>query len=225
MATQKRRNLFLGLTMAACLAVIPAAYASEAGHGGHGGHEAAEAKSMTPAETLKAAIEGNDSFKGHHDSHYFDAYQEGQIPGLTVISCADSRVHTSLFGMDPNNNIFIIRNIGNQIANSEGSVDYGVRHLPCKVLLVMGHSSCGAVKAAMGSYSRETSGIKNELNSLKAVMAKDDGKGSFKERWAKNVERNVDYQVNYALKLYNDKVKNGDMAVVGAVYDFNNLYG
>ncbi|MDH3393774.1 MAG: carbonic anhydrase [Desulfobulbaceae bacterium] len=226
--TQKtHKNFWLGLTLAAGLLIIPPAHASEGGHGGHGGHghEAAAAKSMTPAETLAAAIKGNDTFKGHHDAHYFDAYQEGQIPGLTVISCADSRVHTTLFGMDPNNNIFIIRNIGNQIGNSEGSVDYGVRHLPCKVLLVMGHSSCGAVKAAMGNYSRETDGIKKELDSLKAVIAKDDGKGAFKERWAKNVERNVDYQVKYACKLYSEKVENGEMAVVGAVYDFNNLYG
>ena len=228
MAKKTHRDLFLGLTLAAGLLVIPPAYGSEAGHGNsHGGHghEAAAVKSMSPAETLAAAITGNDNFKGHHDSHYFDAFQEGQIPGLTVISCADSRVHTSLFGMDPNNNIFIIRNIGNQIGNSEGSVDYGVRHLPCKVLMVMGHSSCGAIKAAMGNYSRETSGIKKELNSLKQVIAQDDGKGSFKERWAENVERNVDYQVNYACNLYREKVQSGAMAVVGAVYDFNNLYG
>ena len=223
MAAKSRINLFLGLTLTAFFTIIPTAYGSNAGHG-HG-HEEAPAESMTPAETLKAAITGNDNFKGHHDSHYFDAYQEGQIPGLTVISCADSRVHTTLFGMDPNNNIFIIRNIGNQITTSEGSVDYGVRHLPCKVLLIMGHSSCGAVKAAMGKYTRETDGIKRELDSLQAVIAKDDGKGSFKERWAKNVERNVDYQVNYARKLYRDKIKNGEMAVVGAVYDFNNIYG
>ncbi len=226
MAKKMHRNLFLGLTLAASLLVTPTTYASEGGHGHEGqGHEVVAAKAMSPADTLVAAIKGNDNFKGHHDSHYFDAYQEEQIPGLTVISCADSRVHTSLFGMDPNNNIFIIRNIGNQISNSEGSVDYGVRHLPCKVLMVMGHSSCGAIKAAMSNYSRETPGIKKELNSLRKVMLKDDGKGSFKERWAKNVERNVDYQVNYACKLYNEKVKSGEMAVVGAIYDFNNLYG
>jgi len=224
MAKKMRRNLVLGLALSAGLAVTPLAYGSDAGHG-HGHEAAATAKAMSPAETLKAAITGNDSFKSHHDRHYFDAYQEGQIPGLTVISCADSRVHTTLFGMDPNNNIFIIRNIGNQMATAEGSVDYGVRHLPCKVLLIMGHSSCGAVKAAMGNYARETNGIKSELDTLKPVIAKDDGHGSFDERWAQNVERNVDYQVNYACKLYNDKVTSGEMAVVGAVYDFNDIYG
>ncbi|MDH5299011.1 MAG: carbonic anhydrase [Desulfobulbaceae bacterium] len=217
-----RKNILFGLTLAASLAVSPLTFASDSEHGGH---NPAAAKAKSPTETIKAAVAGNDQFKAHHDSHSFDAYQEGQVPNLTVVSCADSRVHTGLFGIDPNNNIFIIRNIGNQISTAEGSVDYGVRHLPTKILLIMGHSGCGAVKAAMGNYSRETEGIKGELDTLKPVIAKDDGKGEFNERWAKNVERNVDYQVQQALKLYGDKVKGAEMAVVGAVYDFNDIYG
>jgi carbonic anhydrase len=218
------KALLLGLSMTAILAWSPAVLGSGGEHGGGHG-EAAAAKSMTPTETIKAVIEGNDRFKEHHDSDYFAAYQEGQTPNLTVITCADSRVHTPLFGMDPHNNIFIIRNVGNQIVNSEGSVDYGVHHLPTKVLLVMGHSSCGAVKAAMGDYSGETKGIKRELDTLKPVIATDDGEGNFASRWIENVEVNVDYQVNYALNLYHDDVASGRLVVVGGVYDFNDNYG
>lgn len=209
-------------TVATCslLALAPMALASEHGHGG--GHAVSNA---TPQSTLKKAIEGNDAFMHHHPSNHFDAFQKGQVPNLTVISCADSRVHTQLFGMEPDNNIFIIRNVGNQIENSEGSVDYGIYHLPTKVLLVMGHSSCGAVKAAMGDYSHETKGIKAELNPLQPVLAQDSGDGNFNGRWADNVERNVDYQVGKAMELYGDKVKAGELAIVGAVYDFNNLWG
>jgi carbonic anhydrase len=196
------------------------AFASSDGHGA-----AASASAMTVTETIKAAITGNDEFKGHHDSHYFDAYQSGQTPNLTVVTCSDSRVHTKLFDLDPHNNIFVIRNIGNQVKNSEGSVDYGVRHLPTKILLVLGHSSCGAVKAAMGDYSGETSGIKAELDSLLPVIQSDTSSDSFDLRWAKNVERNVDHQVSYALQLYKEKIDAGEMAVVGGVYDFNDLYG
>lgn len=215
------KRLSFGMVLSASLVLSSVAFGS--GGGGHGA--AAPAKSMTPTETIKAAVQGNDQFRGHHESSYFDAYQKGQTPNLTVITCADSRVHTALFGMDPHNNIFIIRNIGNQIVNSEGSVDYGVHHLPNRILLVMGHSSCGAVKAAMGDYSGETSGIKAELDTLKPVIAAGDQEGAFESRWAKNVELNVDYQVNYALGLYNSKVRSGQMAVVGGVYDFNNKYG
>ena len=214
---------FIGLGLTALLAMAPAVYASSGG--GHG-EAAPGAKVMTPPATLKAAIEGNDQFRAHHESNYFDAYQQGQTPSLTVITCADSRVHTPLFGMDPNNNIFVIRNIGNQVVTAEGSVDYGVRHLPTKILLVMGHSSCGAVKAAMGDYSGETKGIKAELDTLQPVIkAADKGEGDEKTRWDKNVEANVDYQVQSALTLYNIQVESGQLAVVGGVYDFNNNYG
>jgi len=221
------KNAFLALSFSAILAAAPLAMAS--GHGdepaaGHGA--AAPAQPETSAsETMKEVIEGNERFKLNHDSQYFDAFQNTQVPVLTVVTCSDSRVHTHLFGFVPDNNIFVIRNIGNQVTNSEGSVDYGVRHLPTKVLMILGHSSCGAVKAAMGDYSGETAGIKKELDPLKPVIALDDQSGEFKERWAKNVERNVDYQVDYSMKLYDEKVTHGDLVVVGAVYDFNDIYG
>ncbi|MCB2184259.1 MAG: carbonic anhydrase [Desulfobulbaceae bacterium] len=219
------KKCFIAFSLAAFLAVTPSAFASGGGHGGGHGAGAATQAAKSPSETIKAVIEGNNTFKEHAGSRHFDSFQNGQVPNLTVISCADSRVHTHLFGFEPDNNIFIIRNVGNQVKNSEGSVDYGVHHLPTKILLIMGHSSCGAVKAAMGDYSGETSGIKNELDPLMPVISQDDGEGSFKERWAKNVERNVDYQVDYSMKLYHDKVSHGDMVVVGGVYDFNNNYG
>ncbi len=76
----------------------------------------------------------------------------------------------------------------------------------------------------MGDYSGESKGIKAELDPLKPVIDADDQKGAFTTRWGKNVERNVDYQVKYALDLYNDKIDAHELAVVGAVYDFNDLY-
>ncbi len=214
------KKAVIGLGTCALLTCGSVAMASDHGHGG--GHTVSNA---TPNSTMKAVIEGNDVFKHTHNRGHFEPFLKGQVPNLTVITCSDSRVHTQLFGMEADNNIFIIRNIGNQIENSEGSVDYGVNHLPTKILMILGHSSCGAVKAAMGDYSGETAGIKAELDTLKPVMDMDDGSGPFNDRWAKNVERNVDMQVAHALELYKDKVAAGDLVVVGAVYDFNDLWG
>ena len=211
------KKLILGLGCVVALTMASPAFAQ------HG--EAPVGKQLTPGETIKAAVSGNDQFTSHNDSHHFDAFQTGQTPNLTVITCSDSRVHTQLFGMDPDNKIFVIRNIGNQVKNSEGSVDYGVRHLPTKVLLILGHSSCGAIKAAMGDYSGETKGIKSELDNLKPVIAADDNVGDQNGRWNRNVERNVDYQVKTALELYKEKIAANELTVVGAVYDFNDLYG
>jgi carbonic anhydrase len=230
------RNIFFGLGLAASLALAPTAFASghDHGHGdvqehadahGHGHGAPAAAKQMNSQEAIKAVIKGNEKFKHHHDSHHFDSFQTGQAPSLTVITSSDSRLHTHLFGMEPDNNIFIIRNIGNQVKNSEGSVDYGVRHLHTKILMILGHSNCGAIKAAMGDYSNETEGIKAELDTLAPVIAADDKQGDKRTRWGKNIERNVDYQVRLAMELYEDRIDHGELTVVGAVYDFNNLYG
>ena len=219
------KNGFLAFSFSVLFATAPLAMASDGGNAHGGGHGGASQPETTASETMKAVIEGNDTFKMHHDSHYFDAFQDSQIPVLTVVTCSDSRVHTNLFGFVPDNNIFMVRNIGNQVVNSQGSVDYGIRHLPTKVLLILGHSGCGAIKAAMGDYSGESSGIKKELDPLKPVIAQDDGAGEFKERWVKNIERNVDYQVDYSMKLYEEKISHGDVVIVGAVYDFNDIYG
>lgn len=219
MHTNSRKTLLLGLALTASLSFAGTALASD----DHHGHAAAP--TVSDAAVLKNAISGNDRFKAKHPKKSFEAYQKTQVPNLTVVSCSDSRVHTDLFGIDPHNNIFVIRDIGNQIKTAAGSVDYGVRHLPTRILLILGHSGCGAVKAAMGDYSGETAGIKAELDTLKPVIAADDKNGDFDQRWSKNVERNVDYQVKQAMEQYGDKVKVGQLTIVGGVYDFNDFYG
>ncbi|RJX27013.1 MAG: hypothetical protein C4531_14530 [Desulfurivibrio sp.] len=220
------QNAFLALSFSALFAAAPLAMAADHGEEHGGGHGAAAAQpEISASETMREVIEGNERFKMNHDSKYYEPFQNSQSPVLTVVTCSDSRVHSHLFGFVPDNNIFVIRNIGNQVSNAAGSVDYGVRHLPTKVLMILGHSSCGAVKAAMGDYSGETASIKKELDPLRPVIAMDDQSGEFKERWAKNVERNVDYQVDYSMKLYEEKVAHGDLVLVGAVYDFNDIYG
>ena len=216
----------MGFVCAAFLATSQAVYCEESGHGGgHGGGAAHAAPAKSPTDTVKMVIKGNNEFVAQHNAQYFEPFQKGQTPSLIVVGCADSRVHTNLLGVDPTNNVFMIRNIGNQLVNAEGSVNYGVLHLPNNVLLIMGHSSCGAIQAAMGDYSKETEGIKAELVPLAEPLKVDTGEGSFEARWAQNIERNVDYQVAYALKLYAGKIKDNSLVVLGAVYDFNNTYG
>lgn len=216
-----KKNVFKKTVLALlCTSFIAATPLTSLASDPHG-----NAPAKNPAEAMRFAVKGNNDFTAKHDKSYFEPFQKGQAPKLTVVSCADSRVHTDLFGSDPTNNIFMIRNIGNQVATAEGSVDYGVRHLPTSVLLVLGHSSCGAIKAAMGDYSSETNGIKRELDTLAEPIKADDKQGEFDARWAKNIERNVDFQVSIAQKQYADKIKSGELVVVGAVYDFNDFYG
>jgi len=76
--------------------------------------------------------------------------KDGQRPGATVITCSDSRVPAEYIFSAGIGDIFVIRVAGNVIGSDEaGSIEYGVEHLGTPLLVVLGHSSCGAVTSAV----------------------------------------------------------------------------
>ena len=77
-----------------------------------------------------------------------------QQPFVTLLTCCDSRVPPTMLG-DTFNRVFCIENIGNQFKNGEGSVLYGLLHLHTPLMIVAGHSECGAIKAATSDYAAE----------------------------------------------------------------------
>ena len=99
------------------------------------------------------------------------------MPRATVVACSDSRIQSDAFHKSPVNDLFFIRNIGNQIKSAEGSVEYGVHHLHTPVLLIIGHSHCGAIQAALSDYSKESKAIRQELDNLHLPKATDLNQG------------------------------------------------
>ncbi|MDQ2642175.1 MAG: carbonic anhydrase [Myxococcota bacterium] len=153
----------------------------------------------------------------------FAEYRDVQKPRATVVTCSDSRVHTSAFDETPENDVFMIKNIGNQLENAEGSVEYGVEHLNTPVLFVIGHTGCGAVKAAIeGELSKLSKPVRAELEHLKLpeLTEKDENAA-----WAEAVVANVRNQVAHAVEHFGGRVQQGKLTVVGAVYDFRNDLG
>ena len=77
---------------------------------------------------------------------------EGQEPYAVVITCSDSRVIPESIFTAGIGELFVIRVAGNVIDNHQlGSIEYAAEHLGCNLVLVLGHTHCGAVGAAMGS--------------------------------------------------------------------------
>ncbi len=154
-----------------------------------------------------------DNFKYYtaHKIEFFSELAKGQHPTATIVTCSDSRVHTNMMDASPEGQLFMIRNIGNQLATAEGSVEYGVHHLHTPVLLFVGHSRCGAIAAATSNYSKESPSIKRELDTI--TINKDlnniDG-----------VRANVNNQVATAMLKFDEEVKEGKLTVIGAVMDF-----
>ncbi len=97
--------------------------------------------------------------QGHYQQH----------PFATLLTCCDSRVSPNMLG-DTFNRVFCVENIGNQVRNSEGSVLYGLLHLHTPLLLIAGHSECGAIKAATSDYAAEPAALVKELDTVKSSL-------------------------------------------------------
>jgi len=165
---------------------------------------------------LKQIFNYNNKFAESLTEDDFDDIHSQQNPTSTVVACSDSRVQTHALHKSSINEIFTIRNIGNQIKSNEGSVEYGIYHLKTPVLLIIGHSHCGAIKAAMGDYSNELPAIQTELNNLHLRKGENVDKG---------VIENIHQQVAFATKRFKDKITADELVVIGAVYDFRNDFG
>lgn len=171
-------------------------------------------------EIVRHVIESNDEFVKKLPSDYFAELIHGQKPMATMVTCADSRLHTHAIDIHPDGDIFLVRNIGNQVSTTEGSIEYGVRHLHTPVLFIIGHSSCGAVEAAMSKPAHLEPSIWRELDTIKVTSNKADDHAHVKE----SVESNVNHQVSTALKKYAKEVKENRLTIIGGVYDFRNDY-
>jgi len=155
---------------------------------------------------------------------YFEAFAQKQAPRVTVLTCSDSRVQTQAWDATPDNDDFQIRNIGNQLQNSQGSVEYGIEHLRTPLLLIIGHTGCGAVKAAMGDIGGLSEPIRKELAGLELPKDLKSAEPS-NSAWAEAVVANVHAQVQGAVGHFNREVAEQKLTVVGAVYDFRGDLG
>lgn len=163
------------------------------------------------------------------DENYFETLSKGQHPEILYIGCSDSRVTAEdLMGLQPGE-VFIHRNIANLVNNVDlnvmAVVNYAVRHLKVKHVVVCGHYNCGGVKAAMqpvdmgqlNPWLRNIRDVyrthKNELNAIQDETA----------RYNRLVELNVQEQCINLIKTaeiqeaYNQR----DITVHGWVFDIH----
>lgn len=169
---------------------------------------------------VKNLMDDNSAFVKSRKPEYYKPFAEKQHPRATVVTCSDSRVHTHALDKTPDGDLFMVRNIGNQISTAEGSVEYGVHHLHTPLLIIVGHVACGAIKAASGDYSKESGPIKRELDTIK--LPTKNPKNEESEELLRGVDANVNNQVAFAIKKFEEEVKSGKLTVIGAIYDFQN---
>jgi carbonic anhydrase len=114
-----------------------------------------ESHPETPDEALRALLAGNERHRAgdrnlRTHSPLADRPQQGQQPFAAIVACADSRVSPALiFDLD-RGNLFVSRVAGNTVdTGTLGSTEYAVAVLGVRLVMVLGHTDCGAVKAAI----------------------------------------------------------------------------
>ncbi|MCX6255223.1 MAG: bifunctional SulP family inorganic anion transporter/carbonic anhydrase [Bacteroidia bacterium] len=182
-------------------------------------------KTLLTPEIVAQIVLGNNYFTQTHPREYFESFSYEQKPYITLVTCSDSRVPLNSLMPDTSNKVFSIQNIGNQILSTEGSVDYGIYHLKTPLLFFLGHSDCGAIKAYLKGFDKETYNIKHELDFLQPTIKESATIKEFEKLQTHVIERNLDYQVNIACKKYKELIHSGQLTIMAGFYDFKGEFG
>ncbi len=188
---------------------------------------------MTPQKSLQSLKEGNQRFQknlqaGRMLLEQVEDTSKGQYPFATILSCIDSRVSSELIFDQGIGDIFSARVAGNFVNEDIlGSMEFACKLAGTKLIVVLGHTSCGAVKGAcddakLGNLTAMLENIKPAVN---AVASPEDAS----LRNSKNIEfvndvakKNVELTIERILKesdVLAEMAKDGEIEIVGGMYD------
>jgi carbonic anhydrase len=186
---------------------------------------------LTPRQALDILIEGNQRFKNNvlreRDMlRVRDETVDKQHPFASVLSCSDSRTTVELIFDQNLGYIFSVRLAGN-IASIKaiGSLEFSCKYLGSKLVVVMGHTNCGAIKAACDHYKGGNIGEIIELIDPAVLLEKTitDKRDSTNDAFVERVcFHNVEVQMERILKrspLLTEMIEKKEIGLVGAVYN------
>jgi carbonic anhydrase len=185
-------------------------------------------ENLTPETALVVLKEGNKRFVKNLkiQRNHLDLVQEtslGQYPFAVVLSCIDSRVPAELVFDQGLGDIFSVRVAGN-IVNEDilGSIEYGCAVAGSKIVIVLGHTKCGAVTAAcenveLGNITALLSKIKPAIEKIKSTTNKAEVEAVAKE----NVKQSI-HEIRTRSSIMADLEKDDKVKIVGGIYNVEN---
>jgi carbonic anhydrase len=184
-------------------------------------------QNLTPYQGYEILVEGNKRFINNLNSNHdhldtINETREGQYPFAVILSCMDSRTSVELIFDQGLGDLFSIRVAGN-IVNDDilASIEYAIKYVGSKVLLVLGHTECGAIKSAkQGVKDGHITALLDRIQpSISKAMLKDDGDHLFDDNVAyANVENSLEDILNGS-EIVKDMFKKGQIGILGAIYD------
>jgi carbonic anhydrase len=216
------RRLFMGAGVGAGM-MAAASFAGTA-------HAQPARAAETPDAALKLLAEGNARYAANQvNERDFSvtraARARGQAPFAAILGCADARVAPELAFDQPPGDLFVVRVAGNFVT-TEGlaSLEYGAAVLGTKVIMVLGHSSCGAVNATVEALQKGNTLPGHIADLVRAMkpgiepVLKQPGADLNQRAVVANVRWNVQRLIE-AKPILADMVTAGKLKVVGGVYD------
>ena len=171
----------------------------------------------------RRCVEGKSSH-GHDQAKWRERFLVTQKPFATVLGCSDSRVAPELLFDQGFGELFVIRVAGNIVdADVVGSIQYAVKHLDNKLIVVLGHQNCGAVTAALSPPDQtqdEPEELRKLLDRIRPAIGSIDHEQEREPRVASAVEANVRASVNQLREVPSIALamKEKNIKVIGAIY-------
>ncbi len=190
---------------------------------------------MTPQKALGYLKEGNQRFQNNLKANrnlleQVNDTSEGQFPFATILSCIDSRVSAELVFDQGLGDIFSVRIAGNFVNEDIlGSMEFACKLAGTKLIVVLGHTACGAVKGAcddakMGNLTALISKIKPAVNAVtepKDASQRNSKNSDFVDSVSKkNVQLTID-RIHAESPILTEMEKGGEIKIIGAMYDIN----
>jgi carbonic anhydrase len=185
---------------------------------------------VTPETALAQLLEGNARYVANQPRERdFSAGRasrvQGQAPFAAILGCADSRIAPELaFDQSPGD-LFVVRVAGNFVTpDGLGSLEFGAAVLGTKLIMVLGHSSCGAVNATVAALQKGNAlpgHIAELVNAMKPGIepaVRQSGEDLEQRAVIENVRHNVEV-LKKAKPILADMVTKNAIRVVGGVYD------
>lgn len=190
---------------------------------------------MTPEKSLQFLKEGNVRFQKNLKANrnlleQVNDTSEGQFPFATILSCIDSRVSAELVFDQGLGDIFSVRIAGNFVNEDIlGSMEFACKLAGTKLIVVLGHTSCGAIKGAcdhaeMGNLTKLIEKITPAVNAVSEPQdenLRNSTNLEFVDTVSKkNVELTIE-RIHQESPILSEMEKNGEIMIVGAMYDIN----
>jgi carbonic anhydrase len=181
-------------------------------------------KSDTPLQKLE---DGNQrfmrgEFSNNRSGKLLEELSKGQHPFAVVVSCSDSRISPNVLFDTDLGDLFIIRTAGNIIGEVDlASIEYAVEHLNTPLIVVLGHTNCGAIEAFL-SHKEPKGHIKCLMDSLKSEPEEKALEAMGDNNPDHYVRNNIIHQANYILKnseIIKEHIKNKKLIIKEALLD------